>query len=48
VRIWKIQPGEELESGDGNGEDSELIGGQDTESDDLRWAIIDVTKVEHK
>jgi len=48
VRIWKIQPGEELESGDENGDDSELIGEQDLESDDPRWAVIDVIKVEHK
>jgi len=48
VKIWKIQPGEELESGDGSGDDNELIGGRDLESDDPRWAVIDVTKVEHK
>ena len=49
VRIWKIQPGEELENGNGIGEDSESnAGGRDLESDDPRWAIIDVTTVEHK
>jgi hypothetical protein len=49
VRIWKVQPGEEMEGGNANCDDSALdVGGRDVESEDPRWTVAGVVKVEHK
>ncbi|KAF9446449.1 nuclear pore protein seh1, partial [Macrolepiota fuliginosa MF-IS2] len=39
VRIWRVQPGEELETDDGK---------DASESEEMRWTILSVGKVEHK
>ncbi|KAF5351136.1 hypothetical protein D9756_008241 [Leucocoprinus leucothites] len=44
VRIWKIQPGEETENGNGD----EEVGERDVDSEDPKWSVINMIKVEHK
>lgn len=54
MRVWKVQPGEEIDSfgggmgGVGGVESALNIVARDAESEDARWSVVGVVKVEHK
>ncbi|KAF7761378.1 hypothetical protein Agabi119p4_9370 [Agaricus bisporus var. burnettii] len=48
VHIWRVQPGEELDSVGPLTDDGPDLGKDTSETDESRWSVIGVSKVEHK